>query len=101
MSRKNIPDRLVVEVSNELYGEIRRSGWGNPYRFRDDLIQRLMRRTEECEKVCYAAAERASRRGLIDYGVSIRWAWPTQKGEELLAAVRPGQSGPATSVTRP
>lgn len=46
----------------------------------------LMQRTGQPEKVCYRAMERADRRGLIDYGVSLRCGWPTQKGKELVVA---------------
>lgn len=35
-------------------------------------------------KVCYRAMERASRRRLIDYGVSLRTGWLTDKGRALL-----------------
>ena len=40
--------------------------------------------TGEPFKVCYAAMERAARRGLIDYGVSLRTGWLTDKGRQLL-----------------
>ena len=35
-------------------------------------------------KVCYRALERACDHGLIDYGVSLRTGWLTEKGEALL-----------------
>ena len=44
----------------------------------------LMEQTGQPEKVCYAACERAARRGLIDYGVSLRTGWITEKGKSLL-----------------
>jgi hypothetical protein len=31
-------------------------------------------------KVVWAAMERASERGLIDYGVNLRWGWLTERG---------------------
>ena len=37
------------------------------------------------EKVTYAACERAHDRDLIDYGVSLRTGWLTEKGKTLLA----------------
>ncbi|HAM56407.1 MAG TPA: hypothetical protein DCQ64_13820 [Candidatus Rokubacteria bacterium] len=49
----------------------------------------LAQRTGQPEKVCYAAMERAERRGLIDYGVSLRAGFLTDKGKELLAAASP------------
>lgn len=40
--------------------------------------------TGQPEKVCYRAMERADRRGYLEYGVSLRTAWLTAKGEELV-----------------
>lgn len=36
------------------------------------------------EKVAYAACERACDNGLIEYGVSLRTGWLTDKGKALL-----------------
>ena len=38
----------------------------------------------ECVKVCFRAMERASDRDLIDYGTSLRTAWPTALGNALI-----------------
>jgi len=38
------------------------------------------------EKVAYRALERAERHGLIEYGVSLRTGWLTEKGEALLSS---------------
>lgn len=46
----------------------------------------LAAETGECEKVCFRAMERADRRGLLDYGVSLRTAWLTDKGKALVAS---------------
>lgn len=40
--------------------------------------------TGESPKVCYRALERAYRHGLVNYGVSLRTGWLTEKGLELL-----------------
>lgn len=40
--------------------------------------------TGQPEKVCYRAMERAERRGLLEYGVSLRTAWLTDAGRALL-----------------
>lgn len=40
--------------------------------------------TGQSEEICYRAMERADRRGLIEYGVSLRWAWTTPEGDELI-----------------
>lgn len=36
------------------------------------------------EKLAYSACKRAHGNGLIDYGVSLRTGWLTEKGKELL-----------------
>lgn len=40
--------------------------------------------TGQPEKVCYRAMERACKRDLIEYGVSLRTGWLTEKGRELV-----------------
>jgi hypothetical protein len=45
--------------------------------------EHLMEYSEEPQKVCLRALERAHKRGLIDYGVSLRSAWLTDKGRAL------------------
>lgn len=81
MARKDVSDELVCEMTHQL-------GLDGFPTSRRDVIQRLMEATGECAKVCEAAAERSYARGLIDCGVSIRWPWLTQKGDELLASVK-------------
>lgn len=44
----------------------------------------LSRTTGQPMKVCYRAMERANRRGLLDYGVSLRTAWLTPAGRALI-----------------
>lgn len=50
----------------------------------------LAAETGQPEKVCYRAMERADRRGLIEYGVSLRTGWLTEKGKTLLAGALAG-----------
>jgi len=47
--------------------------------------QLLVKWTGEPIKVCNRAMERAEDHGLIKSGVSLRTAWLTPKGKELLA----------------
>ena len=47
--------------------------------------QILERRFGCAPKVAFAAMERAFNRGLIEYGVSLRAGWITEKGRALLA----------------
>jgi hypothetical protein len=72
MARKDISDKQVVEAYLRSKTEGR---W--PY----EILQEI---TEQCEKVCYRAMERAYIRGYIDYGTSLRSGWVTEKGMELL-----------------
>ena len=48
----------------------------------------LASETGQPEKVCYRAMERAMRRGLIEYGVSLRTGWLTREGLDLVYAHR-------------
>ena len=77
MSRKHITDRQVVEAARDYCRDA-----DSPHRlFGTEL---LADRTREPLKVCEAAYRRACGRGLIDYGVSLHTAWPTEKGLALL-----------------
>jgi hypothetical protein len=44
----------------------------------------IMEETGAPEKVVYAAMEREERRGYLDYGVSLRTSWLTDKGKAFL-----------------
>jgi hypothetical protein len=78
MATKDITDRQVCEA----YAARAKDGLPWP----DD---RLAAMTGQCEKVCYRAMERAEQRGLIEYGVSLRSGWLTDKGLALLATPSP------------
>lgn len=88
MARKDIPDWLVVLCAEQM-----RARWQHlePAKIADPrlpwlhLVRRLAFATGQPEKVCYAACERSSRRRLIDYGISVRGAWPTPEGLALLS----------------
>lgn len=49
-------------------------------------LGRLIEGTGAPQKVCLAAMRRADTRGLIDWGVNIAYAWPTDAGHALMAA---------------
>lgn len=77
MATKDITDIQVCEAvrdSRKSHGEL----W--PYEL-------LASRTGQPEKVCYRAMERAVRHGLIEYGVSLRSGWLTDKAVALLNVV--------------
>lgn len=44
----------------------------------------LAAETGQPEKVCYRAMQRAERRGLVEYGTSLRTGWLTPAGKTLL-----------------
>jgi hypothetical protein len=72
MSRKGISDKLVCDA----YFQAREKNvW--PY----ELLEEW---TGEPFKVCYRAMERAHKNGLVDYGVSLRSGFLTDKGRELI-----------------
>ena len=71
MARKDISDAKVLQVYlDERNGAAR--------------IALLMERTEQPEKVCWRAMERACDRGYIEYGVSLGAGWLTNEGRALL-----------------
>jgi hypothetical protein len=53
-----------------------------------DVIEHLAVHTGQPEKVVYRAMERAYRHGLVEFGVSLRSGWLTEKGEGMVQ-VRP------------
>jgi hypothetical protein len=75
MSRKDVPNELVCKAY-DYCSDFRHPIY--PY----DLLTEW---TGEPEKVCYRAMERAEEAGLIEYGVSLRCGWLTEKGRQLLA----------------
>lgn len=74
MARKDITDVQVVAACAAA-SAARHFFWAH------DVLATL---SGECVKVCFRAMERASDRGLIDWGTSIRTAWPTDAGTALL-----------------
>jgi len=87
MATKDITDLQVCQayakwrVLLDLEIELRKRGRivRAPYPY-----ELLMQVTGECFKVCYRAMERAARRDLVEYGVSLRTGWLTDKGRALL-----------------
>jgi len=65
MATKDVTDEMVLKAVEQS----RSNGFNSwPYKI-------LAQQTGECKKVCFRAMERAARRGLIEYGVSLRTAW--------------------------
>jgi hypothetical protein len=78
VSRKDVSDAVVVQACKDFHA-------GPRGVIRPASAQLVMQRTGQPWKVVLAAMERACNRGLIEYGVSLGTAWPTEKGLELLA----------------
>lgn len=87
MQRKDITQEMVLLACEEFT----RENQTGPFTPKPNCIERLRARTGAPEKVLYAAMWREEDRGTIDYGVSVRCAWPTEKGESILAAIRAAQ----------
>lgn len=80
MQTKDITDRMVCEAVSEY----NKDPHNNPFPY-----VALSKKTGCAEKVAFRAMERADDRGLIDYGVSLRTAWLTETGENLVGTIRP------------
>ncbi|MFA5922335.1 MAG: hypothetical protein WC856_13750 [Methylococcaceae bacterium] len=83
MAMKDISDVQVCQA----YKDARAVDWKYPDGSECWPHTLLMKRTGQCEKVCLMAMERAAERGFIDYGVTLRSGWLTEKGEELLSHI--------------
>jgi hypothetical protein len=75
MSTKDVTDLMVCRAVVVFRG----NGMQGP-----DPYEILATQTNESIKVCYRAMERAHKRGLIEYGVSLRTAWLTDAGTNLV-----------------
>lgn len=85
MATKDISDRTVCLAYEE--ARLRKIALDNNYlkilpcKYPNEILYEI---TGQPEKVCYRAMERAAKRGYIEYGVSLRTGWLTDKGDELL-----------------
>lgn len=78
MSRRDVSDELVCLAVVEYKARYIR---GERFYLHEILVEW----TKYPEKVCYAAVKRASDRGYIEYGVSLRTGWLTEKGKALIS----------------
>lgn len=76
MATKNITD-IQVLLAYEASRKDRFLG------FPETILNKM---TGEHYNVCFRAMERACDRGLIEYGVSLRSGWLTEKGTAMLTA---------------
>jgi hypothetical protein len=80
VATKDVSDRQVCEVVRDRMALLRRHrSWGS------SVFEMLSERTGQPEKVCLRAMERAERHGLLEYAISLRSAWLTPAGKELLS----------------
>lgn len=73
MKRKDISTKDVLIACHKFHNGDEKAPW-----------QILMDEFNAPEKVVYAAMKRDEKKGLIDYGVSLRTAWVTTEGYEFL-----------------
>lgn len=78
MAMKHVSDYMVC-VAVDTYRQFYKTT-DVPYPY-----ETLAKFTGQPEKVCYRAMERALRRGYLEYGVSLRTGWLTEKGKALIA----------------
>lgn len=78
MATKDITDRQCVEAAVRYHARLalKLRGTYGP--------EILAEATGQPYKVCIRAYERAVQRGYLDFGVSLRTAWATPEGKELL-----------------
>jgi hypothetical protein len=95
MARKHVTDVMVCQAYADAKAMLPKVpvghifGIGPPLPATPFPYDLLMERTGECFKVCWRAMERACDRDLIEYGVSLRTGWLTEKGEALLRTTHP------------
>lgn len=72
-SRKDIPTIEVLKACDSFHSGDNKNGL------------EILREKFKCpEKIAFAAIERDLGKGLLNYGVSIRTAWVTDKGKEVI-----------------
>ena len=86
MAMKHISDKQACEAHAGYKREIEKGNYNT-----ESPQEILSRQTGQCEKVCFRVSERAYYRGFLDYGVSLRSAWLTEKGEALVQGVKVDQ----------
>lgn len=79
MARKDITDEIIVQLLM-LHKD------SSPRRAFSEFVAEA---TQQPEKIAYRAIERADKRGLLDFGVSMNYPWITPKGYELLDIYQP------------
>jgi len=75
MKTHDITDKMVCEAVAEYQSDI----YNKPFPY-----EIIAQKTGCAEKVAYRAMERAVDSDYLDYGVSLRTAWLTEKGKEVL-----------------
>jgi hypothetical protein len=90
MGTKDITDLQVClavqKYQQELQAMPRKVIYGMSPDYEKNLFpyEALAIETGQPEKVCYRAMERASNKGLLECGVSLRTSWLSEKGKALL-----------------
>lgn len=92
MAMKDITDKQVCAAVNKYQEEMKplfdtNKIFGDSFPMAEHPkypYETLVIETGQPEKVCYRAMERAADRDLIEYGVSLRTGWLTDKGKALI-----------------
>lgn len=79
MKTSDITDLMVCEAVAEYQSD----PYNKPFPY-----EIIAKKTGCAEKVAFRAMERADGRGYLEYGVSLRTAWLTEKGLELTAPTK-------------
>lgn len=80
MQLKDIPDLVFLEVAAASHKTILRTGSTAPFTC-DALVERYGN-----TKLVYLKVVQLANKGLLEYGVSPRAAWPTREGYQRLRA---------------
>lgn len=84
---KDIPDALAIQAAVDSHYEPLSSATMARNRWR--TIDIIIERTGAPYNVAHAKLQRLNDRGLVDYGVSLRTCWATDKGRALLETAPP------------
>lgn len=84
LQAKHIPDAMVVRFAAAWYDRAREV---RPGVYLDNRVLPVVEALIACgipEKLAWYKVERMTDKGLLEYGVGPRCAWPTPKGLELI-----------------
>lgn len=84
MQAKDIDERAVIAAAYSWQQNSRGWAWGIEGYVHMGVLQIMIKLMDIPPKLAIYKLERMSDRGLLDYGVSVSCAWPTDKGLAML-----------------